>query len=116
MDNKRNIVDYLPTKNELRLECSTILSYYNVNSTEGVLYILSSILYFCEDDKDYSEVKGFFKYLSTISEFGKEFYDKYAFIIGSKGKEIVGDIFKNNDHNRVISDFNKESIKVKIKK
>ena len=116
MDNKNNIVDYLPTKNELRLQCGTVLAYFNVNSTEGVLYILSSILYFCEDDKDYSEVKKFFKYLSTTSDFCKEFYDKYSCIIGSKGKEIVGDIFKNNDHNRVISDFNKESIKVKIKK
>ena len=106
-----NINYYLPTKKELRLECGTALLYFEMESASSVLYILTSILYFCEDDKDFCEVNKFFKYLSTTSDFGKDFYDKYACIIGPKGKTIVGDIFKTLDHDSVINEFNNEAVK-----
>ena len=110
-----NINDYLPTKTELRLECGTTLSYFSMESESSIIYILISILYFCEDDKDFDEVNRFFKYMSTTSDFGKDFYDKYACIIGPEGKELVGDIFKIMNHDSVINEFNNEAIK-KLKK
>lgn len=111
-----NIKDYLPTKNELRLECGTTISYFNMESASSILYILTTILYFCEDDKDFYEVNRFFKYMATTSDFAKEFYDKYSFIIGRNGKELVGDVFKTADYGILIREIYNDSIKSKKRK
>lgn len=106
-----SIKDYLPTKNQLRLECDTVLVYLNMKNLESVLYVLSYILNFCEDDNDLLEINRFFKYCSTRDEFSKDFYDKYACLFSKRGKEIVDDLFERYDFDGIFEQFERESLK-----
>ncbi len=113
MEKYKKAFDYMPTKNALKLECGTTIAYFDMESDTSILYILSAILGFCEDDKDFAEVNRFFKYMATTSDFAKEFYDKYSFIIGKNGKALVGDVFKTADYGILIREIYNDPIKSK---
>ena len=58
-------------------------------------------------------INRFFKYMATTSDFAKEFYDKYSFIIGKNGKALVGDVFKTADYGILIREIYNDPIKSK---
>ena len=106
-----SIKDYLPSKNQLRLNCGTILVYLKMESLGSVLHILAYILKFCEDDKDLMELDRFLKYCSTQDEFSKDFYDKYSCLLSRRGMEIVDDLLITYDFDGILDEFEKESLK-----
>lgn len=85
----------------------------NDENYNKIMYVFYKIIKKCKTDKDFEEVRNFFKEISEVGSIGKKIFDGISDLISNKGIEVFSELEKTSDWQISMKKFIREDEELK---